>query len=105
MFTQARLAARRVPTLARGMADAKKPKNPPAFNWLGDPGTYPVIMVIVGASALAAFKLGYDAIVKPETHFMKSTRGTVDYVENDYFPDRTELNQKHMDAYKASQKN
>ena len=67
--------------------------------------SYPVIMVIVGASALAAFKLGYDAIVKPETHFAKSTRGTVDYVENDYFPDRTALNQKHMEAYKASQKN
>ena len=41
----------------------------------------------------------------PRPSSAKSTRGTVDYVENDYFPDRTALNQKHMEAYKASQKN
>ena len=85
MFAAARVAARARPQV-RTMCQAKKPKAEGSFNWLGDPGTYPVLAVIGVACSLAAGKLAYDSVVKPEVHFGKSDRKTVDYIENNRTP-------------------
>lgn len=51
-------------------------------NWLSDPASYPIFVVIGGALVLATYKMFHDA-TGPEAHFGKAERATIDYVENE----------------------
>jgi hypothetical protein len=57
-------------------------------HWLDDPAAYPIIVVMIGAISLGAFKCLHD-LGSPEAHFGKEERGTMDYLENKRKPFHT----------------
>ena len=68
-------------------------------NWTQDPGTYPIIFVVVFACSVSAYKIFHD-IRSPEAHFSKSERTTLDYISNE----RTEASAENWTSHRTLHK-
>ena len=58
--------------------------------WLYQPAAYPIMVITAGALLFASYKVFFVDAASPDTHWWRSERGTLDYIENDRDPARAQ---------------